>query len=120
MAGNEVPYRKSLSLEAKEAGADDFSFRCGGRRKPPSPLCGRSGLCGADGRVIVENLHSPLLSVGGHFLYGDYRELPVMEDGFAWCLYNNKWGTNFKMWCEDDCTFEYVIDVQTYPGQQKS
>lgn len=75
---------------------------------------------GADGRVIVENIHSPLLSVGGHFLYGDYRELPVMEDGFAWCLYNNKWGTNFKMWCEDDCTFEYVIDVQTYPGQQKS
>lgn len=67
---------------------------------------------GADGRLTVENIHSPLVSVGGRFLYGDYRPLPDIAKGFSFNLFNNKWGTNFKMWCEDDCCFEYVITVQ--------
>lgn len=67
---------------------------------------------GADGRITVENIHSPLVSAGGRFLYGDYRPLPDIAKGFSFNLFNNKWGTNFKMWCEDDCCFEYVIDVE--------
>lgn len=65
---------------------------------------------GSDGTIIVKNLHSPLVSVGGRWLYGDYRTLPDMTKGFSFNLFNNKWGTNFKMWCEDDCGFEYIID----------
>ena len=64
---------------------------------------------GADGRISVKNIHSPLISVGGKWIYGDYRSLPDVKEGFSYCLFNNKWGTNFKMWCEDDCTFEYLI-----------
>ncbi len=67
---------------------------------------------GADGKVRVENLHSPLISIGGRFLYGEYRESPELADGFSYCLFNNKWGTNFKMWCEDDAAFEFVIRIE--------
>lgn len=65
----------------------------------------------ADGSITVRNYHSPMISVGGHWLFGDYRQQPRLEDGFSYCLFNNKWGTNFKMWCEDDATFEYEIDI---------
>lgn len=66
---------------------------------------------GADGRISVKNIHTPLVSIGGRWLYGDYRTLPDVSAGFSYCLFNNKWGTNFKMWCEEDCTFEYVITI---------
>lgn len=67
---------------------------------------------GADGQVSIKSIHAPLISIGGNWLYGDYRDLPDMGDGFAWCLFNNKWGTNFKMWCEDDCYFEFELAVK--------
>lgn len=67
---------------------------------------------GADGQVSIKSIHAPLISIGGNWLYGNYRELPNIGDGFAWCLFNNKWGTNFKMWCEDDCYFEFEIAVK--------
>ncbi len=67
---------------------------------------------GADGKVTIKNIHSPLVSMGGNWLYGDYRELPDLREGFSYCLFDNKWGTNFKMWCEDDCTFEYEIVIE--------
>lgn len=66
---------------------------------------------GADGQISVKNIHAPLISVGGRWLYGDYRMLPNVSDGYSYCLFNNKWGTNFKMWCEEDCTFEYEIRI---------
>ncbi len=66
---------------------------------------------GADGKIVVKNLHAPLISVGGRKLYGDYRKLPHPEEGFSYCLFNNKWGTNFKMWCEDDVTFDFEIGL---------
>ncbi len=64
---------------------------------------------GADGRISVRNLHAPLVSVGGRKLYGDYTNIPDMSKGFNFNLFNNKWGTNFSMWCEDDCAFEFEI-----------
>lgn len=64
---------------------------------------------GADGRMEIESVHAPLVSAGGRNLYGDYRRLPDMEKGFSFNLFNNKWGTNFSMWCEDECRFEFKI-----------
>lgn len=66
---------------------------------------------GADGSMEIESLHAPLVSVGGRNLYDDYRELPDLKKGFAFNLFNNKWGTNFRMWCEDDCKFEFRIAI---------
>lgn len=67
---------------------------------------------GADGKITVKNIHAPLISVGGRWLYGEYRDMPDVQKGFSYCLFNNKWGTNFKMWCEDDVTFEYEIGIE--------
>lgn len=67
---------------------------------------------GADGQIRIENLHSPLVSMGGRNLYQDYNEIPDLSRGFAFNLFNNKWGTNFSMWCEDECTFDYRITIK--------
>ncbi len=64
---------------------------------------------GADGYIEVENTHSPLVSVGGQNIYEADEKVNNLENGFYFNLFNNRWGTNFKMWCEDDCRFLYTI-----------
>lgn len=67
---------------------------------------------GADGNIEIRNPDSPLVSMGGKRLYGGCRELPDLEKGFSYCLFNNKWGTNFPMWCEDDGYFRYHLKIK--------
>lgn len=85
---------------------------------PLNVLCGGNRLqhCveklvydGADGNMEIASSHAPLISAGGRNLYDDYRELPDLRKGFSFNLFNNKWGTNFSMWCEDNCRFEFRI-----------
>ena len=64
---------------------------------------------GADGEIEVNSIHAPLVSIGGRNLYTDYEKIPDMKKGFYFNLYNNRWGTNFPMWCEDDGDFEFHI-----------
>lgn len=66
---------------------------------------------GADGKICIRNLHAPLVSVGGRQLYSDCEQLPDMEKGFCFNLFNNRWGTNFPMWCEDDGFFQFEITM---------
>lgn len=68
---------------------------------------------GADGSLEIINHDAPLVSVGGRRLYGGCLELPDLKEGFAYCLFNNKWGTNFPMWCEDDCLFDFTISLNS-------
>ncbi len=67
---------------------------------------------GADGAIEIENLHSPLVSVGGRNLYEADDKVNNLENGFYYALYNNRWGTNFKMWCEDNSRFRYIIKLK--------
>lgn len=67
---------------------------------------------GADGKIEVENLHSPLVSIGGRNIYEADDTVNALENGFYYALFNNRWGTNFKMWCEDDCRFRYILKFQ--------
>lgn len=67
---------------------------------------------GADGTIELKNQDSPLVSMGGRRLYGGCLELPDMGKGFSYCLFNNKWGTNFPMWCEDDGWFQYSLNLK--------
>lgn len=85
----------------------------GGNRKQHAveKLC----YSGADGTVTVESLHAPLVSVGSRNLYNLDDKIESMEDGFYFNLFNNRWGTNFKMWCSDDCLFDFVIRIETNP-----
>ena len=106
----ENPYM--WKLEKMGEMIDPMKVLCGGNRRQH---CVESvDYAGADGKMNVTSVHAPLVSVGGRWLYGDYRPQPDIAQGFAWCLFNNKWGTNFKMWCEDDCAFEFEIELQDY------
>lgn len=67
---------------------------------------------GADGIIELKSQDSPLVSAGGRRLYGGCLELPDMRKGFSYCLYNNKWGTNFPLWCEDDGWFKYSLSLE--------
>ncbi len=64
---------------------------------------------GADGSIEVESFHSPLVSIGGRNIYEADEKVNNLENGFYFNLFNNRWGTNFKMWCEDDSRFLYSI-----------
>lgn len=68
---------------------------------------------GADGSISVENIHAPLVSIGGRNLYEMDRKTNSLENGFYFNLFNNRWGTNFSMWCEDDCQFEFVLKMKS-------
>lgn len=104
----ENPYRWHMIIMDEEVSPLDVVL--GGNRRQH---CVEQMLYdGADGRVKIRNLDSPLISVGGRRLYGGCRELPDVRDGFSYCLFNNKWGTNFPMWCEDDCYFQYIISIE--------
>ena len=64
---------------------------------------------GADGKIDIINQDSPLISIGGRRLFGGCLDLPDMTKGFSYCLFNNKWGTNFPMWYEEDAYFVYKM-----------
>lgn len=69
---------------------------------------------GSDGSILIKNIHSPLVSIGGRNLYTMDHKVDSVEDGMFFNLVNNKWGTNFKMWCEDECSFEYELQFVSY------
>jgi hypothetical protein len=41
-------------------------------------------------------------------LYFDNQQ-PDPAGGFHFCLFNNLTGTNFRMWCDDDMQFRFVM-----------
>lgn len=61
--------------------------------------------------VHIQNLHSPLLSVGGTHLFDVDESYGPIEDGMYYVLFNNRWNTNFPMWYGENAAFEYVITL---------
>jgi len=66
---------------------------------------------GADGNLILTSLHAPLCSVGGRGLYNLDNRVDSLENGFYYNLFNNRWGTNYKTWCEDDVSLDFELYV---------
>ena len=66
---------------------------------------------GPDSSVELASLDAPLVAPGGPRLltfdnvYGD------VQRGFAFNLHNNVWGTNFRMWFEDDALFRFRLTL---------
>lgn len=60
----------------------------------------------------VESLHAPVLSVGGEHLYDEDENYGPAGDGVAWLLYNNRWNTNFRLWYEENASFEFRVRFQ--------
>ncbi len=63
---------------------------------------------GADGSVTVENIHAPLVSIGGRNLYEMDQKTDSLEKWILFLTYLiTAGGTNFSMWCEDECQFNF-------------
>lgn len=69
---------------------------------------------GADGQIMLRTLHAPLVSIGARNLYSVGWDMDDLRDGFYFNLFNNRWGTNFSMWCEDDCQFVFTVAIDNY------
>jgi len=52
--------------------------------------------------LLIENLDSPLVSLGQRKLLCFDDELPRNDGVFHFNLYNNIWNTNFPLWYEED------------------
>lgn len=63
------------------------------------------------GRPLLESLDAPLVCLGGRHLYDEDDRYPNWEDGVSCQLYNNRWGTNCKMWYEEDAVFRFVLKL---------
>lgn len=60
-------------------------------------------------RYHIYPLDAPLVSPGGKTLYSTDNEFENLSNGWYFLLYNNRWGTNFKQWYEEDMRFEFRI-----------
>ncbi|MCD7059795.1 DUF5054 domain-containing protein [Pelagibacterium xiamenense] len=61
------------------------------------------------GGFALETLDAPLFVPGGQPFLIFARDLPDMAKGGRFAVFNNKWGTNFSMWCEGDFVFRFVL-----------
>jgi len=52
--------------------------------------------------TVITPLHTPLVSLGERRLYDFNQQYANHQQGVHFNIYNNLWGTNFKMWYEED------------------
>jgi len=61
------------------------------------------------GRLEIRNLDAPLVSMGRPNLYAADDIIEDLTGGFWYCLFNNRWGTNFPQWSSDDMRWEFTL-----------
>ncbi|MGO4680666.1 DUF5054 domain-containing protein [Microbacterium sp. 2MCAF23] len=59
----------------------------------------------------LRTIDAPLVAVGTPALLRFDDEIPDPADGFAVNLHNNVWGTNFRMWFDDDLRYRFELDL---------
>lgn len=59
----------------------------------------------------ITPIDSPLVSLGEMRLYDFNQEYADPKGGFHFNLYNNLWGTNFKMWYEENIISRFSIKI---------
>ncbi|WP_426125931.1 DUF5054 domain-containing protein [Pararhizobium sp. PWRC1-1] len=69
--------------------------------------CALNGL----GSVWIEPLDSPLVAPASWDFMTYCKDLPDFGAGIRFNLHNNKWGTNFPMWCEGDISARFRICI---------
>jgi hypothetical protein len=70
---------------------------------------------GAMEKLSVTPHDSPLVSVGGRYLYDVSDAFGRLEDGFWFLLCNNRWGTNFPQWFEEDMRVSFTVSMRAVP-----
>lgn len=64
---------------------------------------------GDEGTFTLETLDAPLIAPGKPSLLDFSDERPNVLGGMHCNLYNNVWGTNFRMWYEEDARFRFLL-----------
>jgi hypothetical protein len=64
-----------------------------------------------DDRLTIQTLDAPLLAPGGPSLLNFDNQLPALEKGMHFNLYNNVWGTNFPMWYDEPARFRFILSL---------
>ncbi|UVI28818.1 DUF5054 domain-containing protein [Paenibacillus spongiae] len=73
---------------------------------------------GADGSCAIRTLDAPLVCPGeGRLLQFD-NTFASLDGGFHFNLHNNVWGTNFRMWFEDDMKYRFQLTLRSFDRQQ--
>lgn len=62
------------------------------------------------GRIGIRSLDAHLVAPGEPSLLDFNNRRPPMSRGMHFNLYNNVWGTNFRMWYDDDARFRFSLD----------
>lgn len=62
------------------------------------------------GTLRITSLDSPLIVAGERNALNYSAELPDLNKGVHFCLFNNIWGTNFTMWWEGSMRFLFRIE----------
>lgn len=57
----------------------------------------------------IASLDVPLVAPGERALLNFDNRLPEVGEGVHFCLHNNVWGTNFRMWFDDDMKYRFLF-----------
>jgi hypothetical protein len=63
------------------------------------------------GTVRITSLDAPLALIGERKMLNYSTQLPDLNKGVHFCLFNNLWGTNFSMWWEGSIAYRFKIEV---------
>jgi hypothetical protein len=66
----------------------------------------------ADGEASITPLDSPLAYFGAKSLYSPDDAFENPGGGFYFLLCNNRWGTNFKQWFDEDARFSFETTIK--------
>ncbi len=65
----------------------------------------------AQGGLQIDSLDAPLVAVGERSLLNFSARQPDLQSGMHFNLFNNVWGTNYRMWFEDNMKFRFTLRV---------
>ncbi len=71
-----------------------------------------SGRTKSGKKFRLETRDMPLFSPGNQPFLPFVRTEPDMTLGGRFNLFNNKWGTNFSMWCDGDFVYRFVLQLE--------
>src|SRR5690606_27005263 len=63
-------------------------------------------------KLQIDSLDATLVAPGQPALLDFHNQLPDLNQGMSFNLFNNIWGTNFTMWFDDDASFRFRLAVE--------
>jgi hypothetical protein len=69
---------------------------------------------GSDGEVTIRTWDAPVVSIGKPRLLQFDNLFADQREGFHFNLHNNVWGTNFRMWYEEDAQFRFTLTFESH------